>query len=74
MARVVNKTTVAMVVRDELVVLQGFLEFEHKTEFEGVGDGEKKGKDKEEGKEVVVRAGEGMKKGMVPSIPTIRTW
>ncbi|EAQ84065.1 hypothetical protein CHGG_10469 [Chaetomium globosum CBS 148.51] len=30
-ARVVSKTTVAMAYRDEVVVLQGFLEFEHKT-------------------------------------------
>ena len=33
-ARVVNKGSVAMVYRDEVVVLQGFLEFEHKTGFE----------------------------------------
>jgi hypothetical protein len=33
-ARVVSKTSVAMVYRDEVVVLQGFLEFEHKAVFE----------------------------------------
>ncbi|KAK4102558.1 WD40 repeat-like protein [Parathielavia hyrcaniae] len=33
-ARVVCKTSVAMVYRDEVVVLQGFLEFEHKAVFE----------------------------------------
>ncbi|KAH6622737.1 hypothetical protein F5144DRAFT_605284 [Chaetomium tenue] len=41
-ARVVSKTTVAMAYRDEVVVLQGFLEFEHKTGFgegEGMGEG-----------------------------------
>ncbi|KAK4146411.1 uncharacterized protein C8A04DRAFT_25632 [Dichotomopilus funicola] len=32
-ARVVSKGTVAMAHRDEVVVLQGFLEFEHKTAF-----------------------------------------
>ncbi|KAK3293538.1 uncharacterized protein B0H64DRAFT_326605 [Chaetomium fimeti] len=38
-ARVVSKTTVAMAYRDEVAVLQGFLEFEHKTVF-GEADGE----------------------------------
>jgi hypothetical protein len=38
-ARVVSKTSVAMAYRDEVVVLQGFLEFEHKSLFgEGEGD------------------------------------
>ncbi|KAK4135705.1 hypothetical protein BT67DRAFT_258354 [Trichocladium antarcticum] len=38
-ARVVSKGSVAMVVRDEVVVLQGFLEFETKTAFEDEGGG-----------------------------------
>ncbi|KAK4038973.1 hypothetical protein C8A01DRAFT_37090 [Parachaetomium inaequale] len=38
-ARVVSKTTVAMAYRDEVVVLQGFLEFEHKTLFGGEEEG-----------------------------------
>ncbi|KAL1840084.1 hypothetical protein VTJ49DRAFT_819 [Mycothermus thermophilus] len=38
LARVLSKTTMAMAHRDELVVLQGFLEFEHKTEFAGEGE------------------------------------
>lgn len=32
-AKVVNKNTVVMAYRDEVVVFNGFLEFEHKTEF-----------------------------------------
>ncbi|KAK4236050.1 hypothetical protein C8A03DRAFT_36078 [Achaetomium macrosporum] len=44
MARVVSKTTVAMAYRDDLVVLQGFLEFEHKTVFEEVEKEEGEGK------------------------------
>jgi WD40 repeat protein len=43
-ARVVSKTSVAMAYRDEVVVLLGFLEFEHKSLFEeGEGEG-KEGK------------------------------
>ncbi|KAL2257576.1 hypothetical protein VTK26DRAFT_9458 [Humicola hyalothermophila] len=34
-AKVVSKTSVAMAYRDEVVVLQGFLEFEHRTPFGG---------------------------------------
>ncbi|KAL2024321.1 hypothetical protein VTK56DRAFT_8803 [Thermocarpiscus australiensis] len=33
-ARVVSKSSVVMAYRDEVVVFQGFLEFEHKTSFE----------------------------------------
>ncbi|AEO61999.1 hypothetical protein MYCTH_2312871 [Thermothelomyces thermophilus ATCC 42464] len=77
MARVVSKTTVAMAYRDELVVLQGFLEFEHKTPF-----GEENGQDDEEEKEEKKeeggledgegsKEGEGMKKTAAPVI--IRT-
>ncbi|KAK3304655.1 uncharacterized protein B0T15DRAFT_250070 [Chaetomium strumarium] len=49
MARVVSKTSVVMAYRDDLVVLQGFLEFEHKTLFEEEG--------KEEGEGAVVKKG-----------------
>jgi hypothetical protein len=42
-ARVVSKTSVAMAYRDEVVVLQGFLEFEHKAVFEEEASGTGKG-------------------------------
>ncbi|KAK0706330.1 hypothetical protein B0T26DRAFT_755844 [Lasiosphaeria miniovina] len=35
-ARVVSKTTVVLAYRDELVVFQGFLDFEHKTNFDEI--------------------------------------
>lgn len=58
-ARVVSKTSVAMAWRDEVVVLQGFLEFEHKSGFgEGNGDGE---------------GGEGGDGGERELVPIIRT-
>ncbi|KAK3900319.1 hypothetical protein C8A05DRAFT_36046 [Staphylotrichum tortipilum] len=62
MARVVSKGTVAMVYRDEVVVFQGFLEFEEKCAF---GGGEKElGNESEGGNQ-----GEGG--GVV--VPVIRT-
>ncbi|KAK3989602.1 hypothetical protein QBC44DRAFT_82357 [Cladorrhinum sp. PSN332] len=57
-AKVVNKGTMVMAYRDEIVVLAGFLEFEHKTEFVG-GGGETS--DGEEG-------GDSKKKAVVPVI------
>ncbi|KAL2149706.1 hypothetical protein VTH82DRAFT_8358 [Thermothelomyces myriococcoides] len=72
MARVVSKTTVAMAYRDELVVFQGFLEFEHKTPFgdengsdgeEGQGEKEQKMKEEDGNSE-----DEGAKKAAVPVI------
>jgi hypothetical protein len=42
-ARVVSKTSVAMAYRDEVVVLQGFLEFEHKAVLEEEASGTGKG-------------------------------
>ncbi|KAK3386566.1 hypothetical protein B0H63DRAFT_137754 [Podospora didyma] len=37
-ARVVSKMTLVLAYRDELVVLQGFLDFEHKTNFDDVAN------------------------------------
>ncbi|KAL2197117.1 hypothetical protein P885DRAFT_36369 [Corynascus similis CBS 632.67] len=62
MARVVSKTTVAMAYRDEVVVLQGFLEFEHKTSF---GEEKNDGHEEDDGGDV-----EETKKAMVPIIRT----
>lgn len=71
MARVVSKGSVAMAYRDEMVVMQGFLEFEHKTAFgeeERVGGGTGSGNGNG-GR--MVGASEGVGKGAL--VPIIRT-